>query len=197
MKPWVEIRRSLRLALPPAVEPLSYAEAKAFLRLPDDSDQAYVTSLAVAAREKVEGDTGRRLITQEWDLTCDSFPSDAILVPIAPLASVSSIKTVSPAGVESIVAATNYQVDTSNTAPCIYRSDLGAWPCDLRRHQAVVVRLVVGYGASRDVPSSLLRAMEQLVAHWYMHRTQSAFMPLPRWFGYDALIDPYRLMGMA
>lgn len=198
MSTWDRTRYGLKLATAPSVEPLTYAEAKAFLRLPDDTDQTYVTALIVAARQKVEEDTGRRLITQAWDLQFDAFPCGAMLVPVEPLLSVTSIKTTSVAGVESTVTSTNYQVDILSSPPRIVLSDTGVWPSDIRAHAGIVIRLSVGYGAaSTAVPSPLIRAMEQLVAHWYMHRTAAMYAPLPRWFGYDALIQPYRLLGVA
>lgn len=198
MSTWTDTRYGLKLATAPAVEPLTYAEVKAFLRLPDDTDQNYVTALIVAARQKVEKDTGLGLITQAWDLSFDAFPGDAIYVPTEPLISVTSIKTTSISGVESTVSATNYQVDTLSSPPRIVLSDTGTWPSDIRRVAGIVIRLSVGYGAaSTAVPSALIRAMEQLVAHWYMHRTAAMFAPLPKWFGYDALIAPYRLVGIA
>ena len=44
----------LKLVSPPEVEPLTLAEAKAHLRLDTDADDAYVSALITAARERIE-----------------------------------------------------------------------------------------------------------------------------------------------
>ncbi|HAM57577.1 MAG TPA: hypothetical protein DCQ64_20070 [Candidatus Rokubacteria bacterium] len=187
-----DIHTAMKLATAPVVEPITYAQAKLFLRLANNEDQTLVEGLIVAARVKVESDTARALIDQAWDLYLDAFPTDAILIPKAPLVSVTSIKTTSAAGVQSTLDASHYQVDTASVPPRIVLSDAGAWPTDLRRTQPIVIRLAMGYGAAGSlVPSPLLRAMEQLIAHWYMHRTAALYAPVPRWVGYGALIAPY------
>jgi uncharacterized phiE125 gp8 family phage protein len=199
---WVDIPYALKLVatpVTPAVEPLTYDEVKAYpgLRLPNDTDTAYLTGLITAARQKVESDTGLRLITQNWDLSLDAFPTDAIYVPIGPLQSVTSIKTTSVAGVESTVSVTNYQVDLASRPPRVLLSDAGAWPGDIRLHQGIVIRLVVGYGASGDaVPAPLLEAMRIAIRCWYAPLGGTPFALPPSWMGYDALIAPYRSPGI-
>jgi uncharacterized phiE125 gp8 family phage protein len=200
---WADVAWSLKaVASPvtPAVEPLTYDEMKAYpgLRLPNDDDQAHVSALIVAARQKVESDTGLRLITQTWDLYLDQFPTDAIYLPIGPLQSVTSIKTTTVAGVESTLTATNYQVDTASNPPRITLSDSGAWPGDIRLHQGIVIRLSVGYGASgASVPAPLIEAMRIAIRCWYAPLGGTPFALPPPWMGYDALIAPYRSVGLA
>jgi uncharacterized phiE125 gp8 family phage protein len=56
----------------PAVEPLSLAEAKAFLcvEMPDDDD--LIGALVAGSRIHVEAQTRRALITQSWRLAIDA-----------------------------------------------------------------------------------------------------------------------------
>ena len=56
----------LKLATHPEVEPVTLAEAKAHLRLDTDADDAYVSALISAARERVELFLRRALITQSF-----------------------------------------------------------------------------------------------------------------------------------
>lgn len=195
---WSDTPRALALVTAPTIEPLTYEEAKAFLRLPDNTDEAWVSSLVMAARMKVEQDTGLMLLTQTWDLKLDVFPSDAIRPPCCPLQSVTSITTTSAGGVPSVLSAANYQVDIASWPPRIVLSDSGSWPGDLRGTQGIAIRLVAGYASAQLLPEPLKVAVQQILAVYYQQRTSAGpgLLP-PRWLGYDALIAPYRLTGVA
>lgn len=54
-------------------EPVTLADAKAHMRVEISDDDALITGLVVAARERVELLTGRKLITQKWRLYLDRF----------------------------------------------------------------------------------------------------------------------------
>ena len=195
----VDVPIALALKTAPALEPVSYAEASTWLRLPNDTDVDVVTAMLAAARQKVETDTGRVLITSSWYLYLDRFPEDGIRVPIEPLLTVASIKTTSSAGVQSTVTASNYQVDIVSSPPRIVLSDTGSWPSDLRLTQAIVVEVTAGYGAlASAVPEPLKQAILQLVSMWYGARgSQQGVMLPPKWAGYDETIRWYRLPGLA
>ncbi len=85
----------------PAVEPLTLAEAKAFLRVEHDDDDGVIGALIAGARIHVEAQTRRALITQSWRLSIDTWPADGRL-PVV------------PAPLQSLVAARVYDFD--NTA---------------------------------------------------------------------------------
>lgn len=67
---------ALILINPPAVEPVSLAELKEFLRVDSDdtSQDSTLTALAMAGRDWVETETKRRLVQQTWRLLIDFFP---------------------------------------------------------------------------------------------------------------------------
>ena len=67
---------ALVIETPPAVEPVSLAEAKLYLRLEDDftNDDDLVSSLITAGREAVEAFTARSLIVKGYRQSLDSFP---------------------------------------------------------------------------------------------------------------------------
>ena len=56
---------------PPAEEPVSVEELRAYLRLSHDADDALIARLARAARERVEEETGRALAEQTWRMAAD------------------------------------------------------------------------------------------------------------------------------
>jgi len=195
---WADVPWSMALATAPAVEPLTYAEAKLWLRLPDDTDETLVTSLIAEARAKVEQDTGLRLITQAWDVSGDAFPEDGICLPVEPLLSVTSLKVTSVAGVQSTVASTVYQVDTAHSPPRILLADGQSWPSDIRLAQGIVARVSVGYGAAKSaIPGPLINACRQLVSMWYTASRMGQGVLPPKWAGYDDAIAPYRRRGIA
>ena len=82
------------LLTPPAVEPVTLAEAKAYLRVEHDDDDDVIASLIAAARSHIEAQTRRALITQTWQIRRDSWPGDGrIRVVPAPLGEVLAART--------------------------------------------------------------------------------------------------------
>jgi uncharacterized phiE125 gp8 family phage protein len=201
---WSDVHRAQQLVTGvgagPLVEPLTYDDIKAFLRLPSDDDAVLVTSYITQAREKVEEDAGIYCITQKRDVVFDDFPDDPIQVPFEPLTAVDSIKVTSVAGVQSTVAAAVYQVDLASSPPRVYPADNQYWPTDIRRMAGIVMRCSVGYGATgASVPETALHAMRYLIRiWWYAYRGTDVVMPLtspPKWVGYDNAIGLLRTRG--
>lgn len=64
----------LTLITPPAIEPVSVAEAKANLRVDYVDEDVDIAEMIITARQKVEGDSNRALLTQTWLKTLDHFP---------------------------------------------------------------------------------------------------------------------------
>ena len=63
------------LLTPPAVEPLSLAEAKAWLRVAHDDDDALIAALVASGRAHIEKETRRALIAQTWRIVRDAWPA--------------------------------------------------------------------------------------------------------------------------
>jgi len=193
---------ALTLVTAAVTEPLSTGEFKDFARITDNTEDHLIDSWGLAAREKVEDDTRRALITQTWDWILDEFPdsSGAVLtVPLPPLQSVTSITYVDTNGNSQIWAAADYQVDTDSTQGRIMPAYGQSWPSTRDQMQAVTVRFVAGYGDNAvDVPERLLNAMKVLVATWYENREDVIIgvaankMPAP--VAYSRLIWPLRIL---
>src|SRR5579884_3989819 len=64
----------LQLVKGPQIEPVTRAQAKAWLRIDVDDDDLLIDELIADAREFVEDHCAVALITQQWLYTMDFFP---------------------------------------------------------------------------------------------------------------------------
>ena len=163
---------------PPAIEPVTLAEAKDHLRIDVTDDDALVGFMIQAARESVEAFLGRTIINTTRDLFLDRFPGRAgtILVPFPSLQSVTTVKFFDTAGVLTTVPSADFLVDTSSEPGRITPSpDSLIWEETEAQIRAVEVRYVAGYGsATTDVPEAVRLAIMLMTADLYEHReTQS------------------------
>lgn len=161
---------NLRLITAPTFEPVSVETAKAFLRVDSTADDALITSLLKAAREKGEELSRRAFITQTWEMTLDEWPDELemdLLRP--PLQSVTSVKYIDLDDIEHTVdSSTYYAVTSSEPGELVFKS---LESTSLRREGAITVRFVAGYGASdTNVPERIKSAILSLVAYWYENR---------------------------
>ena len=185
----------------PSAEPVTRVEAKLHLRIDHTDEDATIDDLIRVARDLVEHDTGRALITQTWVLRLDAFP-DTIELPRPPLQSVTSVEYVDTAGdTQTLTADTDYTVDKY---PCLGRivpAYAQSWPTTRDVVNAVVVTYVAGYGDNaRDVPQPLQQAMKLLIGEGFENREAATVLPaaarMERLIGemaYERLVARYRV----
>ena len=165
---------STDVVTPPAIEPVTLAEAKDHLRIDVTDDDALVGFMIQAARESIESFLGRTIITTTFDLFLDRFPgrSGTIVVPSPRLQSVTTVKFIDTAGVLQTVPSADFLVDTSSEPGRITPStDSLIWEETETRIKAVEVRYVAGYGtATTDVPEAIRLAILLMTADLYEHR---------------------------
>ena len=159
---------NLRLITAPAVEPVSLETVKSFLRVDGTDEDALITSLAKAAREKGEELARRALITQTWDMTVNMWPIDLRLkVYRPPLQSITSVKYFDSDNIEHTW--TDYVTDTRNAPGVVIFNTLPG--VALLESGAITVRFVAGYGdAESAVPERVKSLILALTAHWYENR---------------------------
>lgn len=179
--------------LPPEAEPVTLAEAKAYLRLQSDSEDDLVTGLIKAAREDIERATGTALIDQGWRMTLDAWPANAVamLTPY-PVREISSVTAYGSEGEAWVVNPADYFLD-ANSRPA--RLHFETQPEPLRVMNGIEIDFTAGFGeAGPDVPDLLRRAILLLVAHWYEFRAQVAAEDQPVSYppGYDRMIAGYK-----
>ncbi len=181
----------------PEAEPLSVADAKAFLRVEHDDDDAVIAALIAAARNHIEALARLGLMTQTWRIVLDRWPQDGRIRPrLGPLQSVSAARVYNEANAASPIDAGRFIVDAASgtiAAP--------GWSLAVPGRAAAGIELdvVIGFGAqASDVPQVLLQAIRMLVSHWYENRSlvaigQTVAMLPP---SVNAMISSYRVMSL-
>ncbi len=150
----------------PAVEPVSLAEAKAFLRVGHGDEDALIGLMIRAARTGVESLTGRALIVRDFRETLDGWPlrrfsaaGTAFALARPPLASVSEVRVRDHTGDEIVWDPAEYRIDTDyDPGRIIARAPFG-FPRPGKRAASVEIDFTAGYGVSADeVPAPLREA---------------------------------------
>jgi uncharacterized phiE125 gp8 family phage protein len=105
---------ALDIVTPPAAEPLTVEEAKAWLRLDGGAEDQLVTALIAAARGAVENACGRLLLARGWRWRLDAWPpGNAVRLPVSPVTAVTAVTVVTPEGATD-VPATNWMLATAS-----------------------------------------------------------------------------------
>jgi uncharacterized phiE125 gp8 family phage protein len=180
---------SLQLVTPPALEPVTLAQAKAHLKVDTIDDDALIGTLIVAARARAEWHTGRALVTQSWILWRDTW-RETIEIPLPPLQSVTSVTAYARDGSASPL--TPVLVDTASQPGRVVLDCIA--PADLRCINALAVAFDAGYGGTaQDVPAALGQAILAIVAELYVHRGDG---PEELSGPTQALLAPYRIFKL-
>ncbi len=165
----------LTIATAPTTEPITLTEAKKQCEVADavDHHDTELMSKVTAARQFVERVLNRQLVTATWDLKLDRFPcaTEPLLVPLAPLASVTSITYLDSAGTLTTWSSASYRVSTSREPGRIVPAFGQTYPTTRNTIDAVTVRFVAGFGAASAVPQGLKDAMLLLIRHWFENKS--------------------------
>jgi len=182
-----------RLVTDAATEPLSYSEVKAFLRLNDDSEQSFVTALIKVARQFVETQIWRPLISQTWAMQFDyeELSNQVFNINKAPLISIANVKYYDLDNTLQTLAESQYEVDIYGN-PARFR--LITIPQCYKRMNTLQLNFVCGYANAAAVPEPIKQAMYLVIGHLYENRqdviTGTQVHELPK--GSTTLLDPYR-----
>ena len=197
------------LIAPPAAEPVTLAEARAWLRVDTTDEDASIAALIVAGRMLVESATRRALVTQGWRLTLDAWPASGadgawsilatrpnaapsqLALPLAPVQSVSAIRVYDSAGQPQSLVMNSWRVIGAPERTRIVFS--GAPPQPRAKAGGIEIDVVAGYGDPPDTPAPLRHAILALVSYWFDNRgdvanTDAGNLPARA----AALIAPFR-----
>ena len=158
---------AVKVITKPTVEPVSLEQAKAHLRVDTTDQDDLIEALITAARQRIEDETGRALITQTLEIAMDYFveppdlrfvtlpyitPAKAIALPRPPLQSLKRISYYDGDGNEvmlhdevgSPTVISDLVVDTYSQPGRLVPASGGSWPATQDRANAVVIRYVAG-----------------------------------------------------
>ncbi len=158
---------------PPAAEPVSVADAKAYLRIGNDAEDDLVAGLVAAARARIEAATGLALVHRtvrvkldRW--TCGTVETRRVELPVRPAASLVSVKVFDAAG-EAQTVTDRFAVEAGHGGKLVWVA--GGFPWPRQRVGGIEIDYVAGFGAEgADVPAGLALAVKRLAAHGYHAR---------------------------
>ena len=161
------------------VEPVSYPvtvdEIKEFARIDGTDEDSILESFLVGVVNSVEAYLGRALITRTYKLIMDEWNSKDIELPMPPLISVSSVKTVDESDTETTYSSSNYFVITESIPGRLVIKKDAEIPTNTERYQAGYnITFTAGYGTNRNnVPKQIRIAIMQWVTIIYENRSMA------------------------
>jgi len=199
---------ALQPVTPPSHEPVEVVEMKEYLRVTSPAEDRLISTLIREARQQFDGRDAwfhRALITQQWQLNVDTFPTPytwaswgspwpppayvwpevmvwwprqyAIILPLPPLQSVQSVTYIDETGATQTLDPSAYVVDTQSEPGAIMPSYGTVWPTTRWVPNAVTVKFTAGYGAAPAVPEPIKVWIKQAVAYRYDNRSLLTTLP--------------------
>lgn len=185
----------------PTGEPITLQEAKAFLKIIHDQEDALIQHFIKTARKVAEGHTRRKFLTQTLASVLPFRPNHqkkkglqrvwtagdrfALFLPRGPVQKVTKVECISEEGIAETVQSVDYHVHPHHDPALLVTAENKGW--------GLCVTYEAGYGESAEgVPAPLRQALFQMVAHLHGHRdTQEGHLIK----GVEGLLAPYKLPG--
>jgi uncharacterized phiE125 gp8 family phage protein len=143
-------------------EPVSLAEARLHIKADSDNtaEDSLISIWITAARELAEHYTGRALAPQTIETALDYFPvreDDTIILPMAPVASITSVKYTDGDGTVQTITGSAYALSPFGESNRLAPTWGNYWPTPRDIPDAVKIVAVHGYTtAPKAVKSALL-----------------------------------------
>lgn len=190
-------------------EPVTLEELKTHLRIDHDTDDTELSQFIIAATDHTEKVIGRCLVAKTIDCYMDAFPSGfrPIILPWAPLVSVTSIKYYDNDDTLQTWSDTEYTVDSNQEYNgLVYPGSDYDYPSPRVYPKSVIIEYIAGYAdtggndSADRIPQSLKIAVMMLAGHLYENREATAVIPggalvaeLP--MAYQALTANFKIQG--
>ncbi len=166
---------SFELVEPPAVEPITLAEAKAYLRVDHAAEDALIGDLIAAARGLIEHALGRALITQRLierlDCWGERLRPGCFLLARPNVQDVHSIKTYDGNGDPHTFDAAHWSLDAASLPSRILLKGGAVFPAPGPTRNGIEIDFTAGFGdAAEDVPAPIRSAILAILADRYERR---------------------------
>jgi uncharacterized phiE125 gp8 family phage protein len=163
-------------------EPVSLQELKLWLKVDEGDvlDDGVISSVNTAARQRIESEVRRSMLTQTFDQVMDDAPCEEYVeLERSPLIGITSIKSYSDTDLTdtggTAMSSSQYYVDTASDPGRVVPFNSYTWPTSTRRVNGFIVRFTAGYSSgSSGVPEQLKTATKALAAYWYERRGDEA-----------------------
>lgn len=142
--------------------PVTLGQVKEYCRIEDSSSDVMLMDFLRLAVEMVENIAGRKIISQKWKLSLDSF-SEVIELPYPSLISVDSVKYFDSENQIQILSTDIYNVVGSGTVGSIALDCNASFPAIYSKPEAVEIEFTCGYSDVEKVPECIKSAIYTVV----------------------------------
>jgi uncharacterized phiE125 gp8 family phage protein len=190
---------SLTQLTPPALQPVTLAEAKLHLKVDANDEDLLITAAIVAATEMAEQITGRAIMPQSWKLSLPAFHA-ALEITRVPVISITSLVYDDANGAPQTLAGTEYVLDNANDySPAYVIPAFGkCWPTTRSQVNSVRLTYQAGYANAAVVPESIKSWIKLAVGSMYENRQAEVIergAVLSLGFA-DRLLDRYKVWAL-
>lgn len=156
----------------PAAEPITLAQAKAWCRVDQSTEDALLEVLIQAVRERAEAITGRAFVQRTLELRLDAFPQDVIELPYAPLIAVDYVRYRDTSGeLQTLQGSPSNWIEDTGSAPGRIQPLHGqSWPNTQDVVAAVQIGFQCGYAPGSGSPTDYAENIPALAKYWMQAR---------------------------
>lgn len=181
----------------PQFEPVSLSQAKAWLRVDGNDEDAVIAGLITAAREMVESDTQLALVERRIRLLHPPPTTREIELPLYPVTTVHSVTYYDVDNTLQIFSSSNYYLG-GERLPQVRLVSTASWPAMTERDDALRIEFTAGNNDSSTWSPVALQAIQLLIGHWFANREAVVAGTISREveLSYKALVQRAAWRGM-
>jgi uncharacterized phiE125 gp8 family phage protein len=163
---------SMQLIVEPASEPLTLDEARLFLRIDTNDDDALLASLIAASRRLVEQATRKCLMAQTWRFGFDQWPARGFVrLPLSPLLTLVSVTVMDGSGNRIQQGLNDYRINALEPVPVVQAN--ATPPVSAAACGGIQIDAQLGYGnTAAQVPQAMRLALLLILDRLYDTRGQ-------------------------